>query len=55
MAPNRRQAITWTSDDPVHWRIYAARGGGGDELNNKVYADWDDKTYDSIVIYTRQK
>ena len=30
MATNRRQAITWTSDDPVHWRIYAALGG--DEL-----------------------
>ena len=23
---NRRQAITWTNDDPVHWRIYAALG-----------------------------
>ena len=21
-----RQAITWTSDDPVHWRICAALG-----------------------------
>ena len=30
LAPNRRQAITWTNDDPVHWRIYAALGG--DEL-----------------------
>ena len=26
----RRQAITWTHDGPVHWRIYAALGG--DEL-----------------------
>ena len=25
-----RQAITWTNDDPVHWRIYMAPGG--DEL-----------------------
>ena len=23
LAPNRRQAITWTDDDPVDWR-YAA-------------------------------
>ena len=30
LAPNRRQAITWTTDSPVHWRIYAALGG--DEL-----------------------
>ena len=28
LAPNRRQAITWTNVDRVHWRIYAARGGG---------------------------
>ena len=26
LAPNRRQAITWTNDDPIHWRIYAALG-----------------------------
>ena len=25
--PARRQAITWTNADPVHWRIYAALGG----------------------------
>ena len=30
LAPNRQQAITWTNDDPVHWRTYAALGG--DEL-----------------------
>ena len=30
LAPYRRQAIIWTSADPVHWRIYAALGG--DEL-----------------------
>ena len=29
--PNGRQAITWTNDDPVHLRIYAALGG--DELS----------------------
>ena len=26
LAPNRRQAITWISGDPVRWRIYAALG-----------------------------
>ena len=28
---NRRQAITWTNADLIHWHIYAALGG--DELN----------------------
>ena len=27
LAPNRRQAIIWTSDDPVQWRFYATPGG----------------------------
>ena len=27
--PKRRQAITWTNADSVHWRIYAALGGDG--------------------------
>ena len=27
LAPNRRQAITWTNAGPVQWRIYAALGG----------------------------
>ena len=27
LAPNRRQAITWTNDSQVLWRIYAALGG----------------------------
>ena len=26
LAPNKRQAVTWTNDDPVHWRIYVALG-----------------------------
>ena len=30
LAPNRRQAITWTNADPIHRCIYAALGG--DEL-----------------------
>ena len=24
---SRRQAITWNTDDPVYWRVYAALGG----------------------------
>ena len=31
LAPNRWQAITWTDDDPSHWRIYAELAG--DELD----------------------
>ena len=27
LAPNKRQAITWTNADQVHRRIYAALGG----------------------------
>ena len=27
LAPNRRQAITWTNGDPIRRRIYAALGG----------------------------
>ena len=38
LAPNRRQAITWTDDDPIHWRIYAALVG--DELNKKYCVIW---------------
>ena len=30
LAPNRRQAITWTNAGPVYWRIYVSLGG--DEL-----------------------
>ena len=26
LAPNKRQAITWTNADLIHWRIYAALG-----------------------------
>ena len=32
LVPTRRQAITWTNVDPIHWRIYEALGG--DELIN---------------------
>ena len=34
LAPNRRQAITWTNANPIGWRIYAELGG--DELNASV-------------------
>ena len=42
LAPNRRQAITWTNADSVHWCIYAALGV--DELmfsdgGSKMYCD----------------
>ena len=26
LAPNRRQAIIWTNDEPVHWHICGTRG-----------------------------
>ena len=26
LAPNRRQAVIWTNDDLVHWRIHASLG-----------------------------
>ena len=29
LAPNGRQAITWTNADPVYWRIYAVLRGDG--------------------------
>ena len=34
MAPNKRQAITWTNAGPVHWRIFATLCG--DELRANV-------------------
>ena len=33
--PVRRQAITWTNPDPVHWRIYTTLGR--DELNWNIF------------------
>ena len=27
LVPNMRQAIIWTNDDSIHWRIYAVLGG----------------------------
>ena len=38
LAPNRRQAITWTNDAPVHRRIYAALKGDGLNSSNGKYA-----------------
>ena len=29
LGAERRQVITWTNADSVHWRIYAAPGGDG--------------------------
>ena len=45
LRPNRRQAITWTHADPVHWRIYAA--SGRDELNI-----WHRTVY-NVILWTR--
>ena len=38
LEPNRRQAATWTNDDPVHWRIYVALGG--DEFNMRFASSY---------------
>ena len=46
LAPNRRQAITWTNADPVHWSIYAALGG--DELRLWLPSSWQVLTWKSI-------
>ena len=24
LVPDKRPAITWTNEDPVHWRVYAS-------------------------------
>ena len=37
LAPNRRQAIIWTNDDPVQRRIYASLGRN--ELMALVYTE----------------
>ena len=34
LAPNRRQAITWTNADPVHWRTYAALEGLSEAMSH---------------------
>ena len=31
--PDRRRDTIWTNADTIHWRIYAALGGGWDNLN----------------------
>ena len=36
LALNKRQAITWTNADPVHWCIYAALGE--DELMVEMWS-----------------
>ena len=40
LAPNRRQAIIWTNDDLVHWRIHASLGLN--ELLITKANDWKD-------------
>ena len=36
LSPVRRQAITWTDADPVHWRIY--QSGTKPNLVAKIFA-----------------
>ena len=43
LASNRRQAIIWTNADPIHWRIYAARGGWVGGLHDWTLSSWEDK------------
>ena len=38
METNRRQAIVWTNDDLVFWRMYASRGFNG--LNASTVLIW---------------
>ena len=50
LAPNRRQAITWTIAVPDHWHIYAVLGE--DELNKSfMKATWNI----SVIIRISQK
>ena len=35
LVPNRRQTITWTNVDSVHWRLYVSTGF--DELTKNIY------------------
>ena len=39
-APNKRQTITWTNADPVHWRIYAARRRDELKKKNCFFGNW---------------
>ena len=52
LAPNRRQAITWTNDDLVHWCIYVALGG--DELTHCSLGDLDEisEMWFSLLTYS---
>ena len=46
LAPNRRQAYSWTNADPVHWCIYVTLGG--DEL---IYTNlWFVITYPNNIL-----
>ena len=45
--PNKRQVITSSNADPIHWRKYAALGGDelthGDALIHQTINIWYDK------------
>ena len=53
LAPNRRQSITWTNTDPVHWRIYGALGG--DELSKRLKPISPQNSSDGLFYSTNNK
>ena len=50
LAPNRRQAIIWTNDGIVYWRIYASPGhnelteDGEIRLVKTLHRDWNERS-----------
>ena len=51
LVPNIRQVITWTNDDPVHWRIYASA-----DLNVFLGNSWKcsfNKHWDNLLLFSR--
>ena len=46
MAPKRRQAITWTNDDPIQWPIYTSPG-----LNEFVHISYTDDILISFGVF----
>ena len=45
LVPSRRQAIIWTNNEPIHWRIYAALVGeelmDSDDLFTHIFQSCD--------------
>ena len=40
LAPNRRQVISWSNVDLIHWRIYMRRSGSMGYLGEHQYPAW---------------